>query len=1100
MKKIFFILSFFVAANCFAQTPKLVIPAGHGDDVRSTIITPDNKYLVSSGLDYTTKVWDNRSGKLLYSFPKISNGKNYSFFKFLLRDNGRQLIAMGNDVLMIFDFETFTITKQFFLEGMKCIALTSNGQTLFISASSEQFKADIIKLNLEDYSFKKIHTLADADSWDIEFPRISLNKEEDKLLCYSKFKGSALIDTSGKELIVYPQEKNIWCFTPTGSLLAIQEAGSNSYNVQFLNAQTLQINWETTVHMNSFFTTLYNFQMAEFSANTGEFVMAGSKDFVVLDYVNKTVAGPFDSPRGEISSICFSPVKGTFFIGTNNYNSKSVYLYPFNTNTNSAGNNFGDAVLDVWALKTAVKSNTILLGSHMQYFKQLNIGPNGFEVKNLDIKYSSQVVGISPDGKTGISVSQEFINIYNTESPDTYTAIETLTKEGGATEVIFSKDGKLVAIVGDRQIRIINLATKKIIYLFKNGTHMLLTKERIGAFSDDNKKFIFLGITEENKYLVTCMSLLTGNTLWDKEGDIYSFKFINKNSSIFCIDHYNNEAIWLNAENGTELNKKTFGSKKINNAVVTDDAKFAFLNVGNNIEIWNLETLEKTSELQGHSNSVMYTDLMGNDKFLVSSSADNTIRIWDWKNQKELFKLILFEEKEDWVALMPDGRFDASSEVLKKMYYTRGKEIIPLEGVYEQFFTPMLINRILSGEQFNPLPVDINTIKKVPLVKIKYAEKQRNLTVDADLPSYQNTTGIAEITVNATAPDDKVDEIRLFHNGKVVNLATRGLFVADNDGSDSKKYTINLLPGRNQIRAVALNTQRTESQPDVINIIYDDGSSSNSNNTPVINDNTNVIVDKIDKNATMHLIVIGINQYKNAKLNLNYALADATAFKEVTEKDVKSMMANIKTYFITDDKADKVGILAALKEVQQNAKPQDVMVFYYAGHGVISEKNKEFYLVPTDVTDLKNVDEALAQNGISSKMLQQYAIDIPAQKQVFILDACQSAGAFADLLTGDANQQKSLAVVARSTGTHWIAASGSQQFANEFSSLGHGAFTYVLLQALKGEAANNKMITVNGLKNFLQLQVPALMKKYNGAAQYPASYGFGNDFPVEIVK
>jgi hypothetical protein len=57
----------------------------------------------------------------------------------------------------------------------------------------------------------------------------------------------------------------------------------------------------------------------------------------------------------------------------------------------------------------------------------------------------------------------------------------------------------------------------------------------------------------------------------------------------------------------------------------------------------------------------------------------------------------------------------------------------------------------------------------------------------------------------------------------------------------------------------------------------------------------------------------------------------------------------------------------------------------------------------------------------------------------------------------------------------------------------------VLLQALKGEAATNKMITVNGLKNFLQLQVPVLMKKYNGMQQVPASYGFGNDFPVEII-
>jgi hypothetical protein len=117
-----------------------------------------------------------------------------------------------------------------------------------------------------------------------------------------------------------------------------------------------------------------------------------------------------------------------------------------------------------------------------------------------------------------------------------------------------------------------------------------------------------------------------------------------------------------------------------------------------------------------------------------------------------------------------------------------------------------------------------------------------------------------------------------------------------------------------------------------------------------------------------------------------------------------------------------------------------------------------------------------------------------------LLDACQSAGVFEAMLTSDGNQQKSLAVVARSTGTRWLAASGSKQFAQEFATLKHGAFTYVLLRALQGQAAANKMITVNGLKIFMQVPVPELMKKYNSSPQYPASYGFGNDFPVEIMK
>ena len=473
------------------------------------------------------------------------------------------------------------------------------------------------------------------------------------------------------------------------------------------------------------------------------------------------------------------------------------------------------------------------------------------------------------------------------------------------------------------------------------------------------------------------------------------------------------------------------------------------------------------------------------------------LTVWNALNGNYYGRLYLFREENDYVFLDEQGRFDGTPVGIKKLYYLKGRSVIPLDVVYERYYTPNLYARLLNGETFEPINM---IIKPVPLAKISYAAVQRNLdVVDDERPTYQNTTGFADITVKATAPEDSVDEIRLFHNGKIVTLTTRNLIVTDNKSeTSSKTYQIALLPGSNNIRAVALNTQRTESLPDEVMVNFNSGGAVTNVVKP--GPSTDVIISSVDKNATMHLIVVGINQYKNPKMSLNYALADATAFKIEVEKNVKTLISNVKTYFVTDEKADKLGIEQALKEVKKAAKPEDVLIFYYAGHGVISEKNKEFYLVPTDVIDLKNVDEELANHGIPSKLLQQYAIEIAAQKQVFILDACQSAGAFENLLKGDGDQQKSLALVARSTGTHWMAASGSQQFANEFSALGHGAFTYVLLQALKGEAATNKMITVNGLKNFLQLQVPVLMKKYNGSAQYPSSYGLGNDFPVQVMK
>jgi uncharacterized caspase-like protein len=235
---------------------------------------------------------------------------------------------------------------------------------------------------------------------------------------------------------------------------------------------------------------------------------------------------------------------------------------------------------------------------------------------------------------------------------------------------------------------------------------------------------------------------------------------------------------------------------------------------------------------------------------------------------------------------------------------------------------------------------------------------------------------------------------------------------------------------------------------------------------------------------------------------LNYATADATSFKEAIEKGGSSIFNKTNVIFIGDDKATKDGISAELEKIKTAANPKDVFIFYYAGHGVLNEK-KEFFLVPHDVTQLYGQDEALVQKGLSANQLQQFSKDIKAQKQLFILDACQSAGALDQIVAArGAAEEKAIAQLARATGTHWLTASGSEQFASEFSQLGHGTFTYVLLEALSGKAdkGGDKKITVKELDAYLQEQVPEITAKYKGTPQYPASYGFGNDFPIGVVK
>jgi hypothetical protein len=447
-------------------------------------------------------------------------------------------------------------------------------------------------------------------------------------------------------------------------------------------------------------------------------------------------------------------------------------------------------------------------------------------------------------------------------------------------------------------------------------------------------------------------------------------------------------------------------------------------------------------------------------------------------------RILLFEETEDWVVFTPDGRFDASAGAMQKMYYTRGKEIIPLESLYEQYYVPGLLSQVWDQNLPQNLP-NIKQLKALPTIKMMFnGGKKRN---DPKLEVYDATQSSVNIQLEAASTGGEIAEIRLFHNGKLVESSTRNLIVEEENASNSqfnKSYTLPLLPGENTIRAVAINKQRTESIPAEMVIVLA-GSDKNTSTTGGLQ---------------LHLVVIGINTYKNPKYSLNYAQADALAFKEAIEQGAKSIFSRVNTTYITNEQATKAGIVAALDKVKAAANPQDLFLFYYAGHGVINDQ-KAFFLVPQDVTQLYGNDEALAQKGLSANELQNYSKEIKAQKQLFILDACQSAGALEQVIAArGAAEEKAIAQLARSTGTHWLTASGSAQFASEFAQLGHGAFTYCLLEAFKGAGdTGDKKLTVKELDAYLQEKVPDVTARYKGSPQYPSSYGYGQDFPIITI-
>jgi uncharacterized caspase-like protein len=82
-----------------------------------------------------------------------------------------------------------------------------------------------------------------------------------------------------------------------------------------------------------------------------------------------------------------------------------------------------------------------------------------------------------------------------------------------------------------------------------------------------------------------------------------------------------------------------------------------------------------------------------------------------------------------------------------------------------------------------------------------------------------------------------------------------------------------------------------------------------------------------------------------------------------------------------------------------------------------------------------------------------------------------------------------------------MASAGSEQFATEFTELGHGLFTYVLIKALQGAAdgaPHDGKVTIYELKSYIDDQVPEMTRQLKGKPQYPYTFSRGQDFPVVI--
>ena len=423
------------------------------------------------------------------------------------------------------------------------------------------------------------------------------------------------------------------------------------------------------------------------------------------------------------------------------------------------------------------------------------------------------------------------------------------------------------------------------------------------------------------------------------------------------------------------------------------------------------------------------------------------------------------------------------------MHYVVGLEVIDLDQLKERYYEPGLLQKVMGFNKGSLSDVSaLNSVALYPEIKAAIADNTLNIQLQV------RSGGMGKLS--------------LFINNKQVSedlnpVGKTSLSV------DLKAYDKFYLPGSNTIRLRAYNKANWLKSP-AYTLPYtptyglERGSGSSSMRTLA--------------KAKPHLyaVIVGTSNYKGDKLDLRFPDHDAKSMATALQAAGERLFENrVHLKLLTSDgqaagdMASRKTIEAAFQDIASKAKPTDILIAYFSGHGLSygSAEKSQFHYLTKDIATADLKDPDVRKNfTVSSEDLTQWLTSIAAQKQVMIFDACNS-GKVVEALTVvgarelNSSQIRALDRMKDRTGMFVLTGAAADKISYEASQYGQGLLTYSLLQGMSGMAlTSDKRVDVMTLFQYARDQVPVLAKGIR-QVQVPvlAFPDGGNSFDIGIV-
>lgn len=674
-------------------------------------------------------------------------------------------------------------------------------------------------------------------------------------------------------------------------------------------------------------------------------------------------------------------------------------------------------------------------------------------------------------------------------------------------DVTFSPDGKYAASGSrDNTIRILDAASGREIRTLSGHTDGVKSI----VFSPDGR-FLLSGSFDKTLILWDVQTGDRIQTFTGHQWQIASVAFSPDGRQVFSRSGDRVVKIW-DAATGREIRTFTAddvnaagaksGSQGIRAGTFSPDTRrmLTSKSFGGTLSLWDMDSGRILKKFAGHLGNVPAVDFSRNDNYFLTGGQDGAIKLWGISAGREIAQFVSLKDGE-WIVLTPEGYYNSSLNGHQYLHIKVGSKVYGIDQFYDVFYRPDIVSAKLRGEDISSLiTLTIDDALKSPPPTVEFTA----LPQQTDSPKVR-------VCYQATSAGGGIGEVRLFHNGKLVQSDGYYREVAKTAAEPARLASLDSGAIYANMRSVNIKA-RTEASPisgkpkgDVFEDCREIDAIAGENEVSVSAFNGGNTVQSYMKTAAfssrikaeephLYILSVGINQYKDSSVNLRYAVKDAADLEGKIRAQSATLYQpqNIHVVLLTDAQASKAGITGKIQSLSTAVQPQDNFILFVAGHGVLLQN--QYYMLTHDFNGRIN-----EEGMISSNEIVEMSKKIKALSQLFIFDTCH-AGGVDTIISGLYDARMS--VLARKMGLHIFASANDQQAAMD-GYQGNGLFTYTLLDGLNNNRQADKYkdgkVSIVGLGEYSQKMTSQISRQI-GHEQTPLIINFGKDSPIYQVR